>query len=112
MNAEYHANLPASISPDTVMSVYPTQLLEVVLGFVMFTVLWRLRKHEHASGWLFGVYCVMAGIERFIVEFFRAKSDMVGPITSAQVVALGITAVGIVLVTWRNAPSPSLATAR
>jgi len=112
LNAEFHANLPASISPDTVMFVYPTQLIEVVLGFVMFTVLWRLRKHEHASGWLFGVYCVMAGIERFIVEFFRAKSDMVGPVTSAQLVALAITAVGIVLVTWRNAPSPSLAAAR
>jgi len=112
MNSEFHANLPASISPDTVMSVYPTQLLEVLLGFVMFTVLWRLRKHEHGTGWLFGVYCVMAGIERFIVEFFRAKSDMVGPVTSAQVVALAIFAVGIVLVTWRHSPSPSLATAR
>jgi phosphatidylglycerol:prolipoprotein diacylglycerol transferase len=112
MNAEYHANLPASISPDTVMSVYPTQLLEVVLGFVMFVILWRLRKHTHGSGWLFGVYCVMAGIERFIVEFFRAKSDMVGPVTSAQVVALAITAFGIVLVTWRHSATPSLATAR
>jgi len=112
MNSEFHANLPASISPDTVMSVYPTQLLEVLLGYVMFTVLWRLRKHEHGTGWLFGVYCVMAGIERFIVEFFRAKSDMVGPVTSAQVVALAIFAVGIVLVTWRHSPSPSLATAR
>src|SRR6185369_13751215 len=50
LNAEFHANLPASISPDTVMSVYPTQLLEVLLGFVMFTVLWRLRKHEHGTG--------------------------------------------------------------
>jgi phosphatidylglycerol:prolipoprotein diacylglycerol transferase len=111
MNAEFHANLPASISPDTVMSVYPTQLLEVLLGFVMFTVLWRLRKHEHGSGWLFGVYCVMAGIERFIVEFFRAKSDMVGPVTSAQVVALAITAVGIVIITWRRSAPPALAAA-
>ncbi|MEO8336095.1 MAG: prolipoprotein diacylglyceryl transferase family protein, partial [bacterium] len=107
-----HANLPASISPETVMSVYPTQLLEVLLGFVMFVILWRLRRHTHGAGWLFGVYCVLAGIERFIVEFFRAKSDMVGPVTSAQVVALGITAVGIVLVTWRRPASPSLATAR
>jgi phosphatidylglycerol:prolipoprotein diacylglycerol transferase len=112
MNTEFHANLPASISPDTVMSVYPTQLLEVLLGFVMFVVLWRLRKHGHASGWLFGLYCVMAGIERFIVEFFRAKSDMIGPVTSAQVVALAVAAVGIVIVTWRNAPPPALATAR
>ena len=59
----------------TVLSVYPTQLLEVALGFVMFGILWRMRDHKHAEGWLFGVYCVLAGIERFIVEFFRAKDD-------------------------------------
>jgi phosphatidylglycerol---prolipoprotein diacylglyceryl transferase len=112
MNSEYHANLPASISPDTIMSVYPTQLLEVVLGFVMFVILWRLRRHNHGSGWLFGVYCVLAGIERFIVEFFRAKSDMVGPVTSAQLVALGVMAAGIALMMWRQPAAPSLATAR
>ena len=111
MNSEYHANLPASISPDTVMSVYPTQLLEVVLGLVMFMILWRFRGHRHGSGWLFGFYCVLAGIERFVVEFFRAKSDVVGPLTSAQFVALGVTAVGVVLLTWRRNAPPSIATA-
>jgi phosphatidylglycerol:prolipoprotein diacylglycerol transferase len=112
MNSEYHANLPASMPPDTIVSVYPTQLLEVLLGFIMFTILWRMRRENHGSGWLFGVYCVLAGIERFIVEFFRAKSDMVGPLTSAQIVALGVTAAGLVLVTWRQSATPSLATAR
>jgi phosphatidylglycerol:prolipoprotein diacylglycerol transferase len=112
MNQVYHANLPATLPPDTAVGVYPTQLLEVLLGLVMFVVLWRLRRHQHASGWLFGMYCVLAGVERFIVEFFRAKSDMVGPITSAQLVALVVTAVGILLITWRNAPAPALASAR
>jgi phosphatidylglycerol---prolipoprotein diacylglyceryl transferase len=112
MNSEYHANLPASVAPDTVVSVYPTQLLEVALGLVMFVILWRYRRHTHASGWLFGLYCVLAGLERFVVEFFRAKSDMVGPLTSAQLVALGVSAVGVVLLIWRRAPEQSLAVAR
>ena len=111
MNSEYHANLPAAISPETVVSVYPTQLLEVALGFVMFSILWRLRGHAHQPGWLFGVYCVLAGTERFIVEFFRAKNDMVGPLTSAQFVALAIAAAGILLVMSRRAPAPALARA-
>jgi len=102
MNQEYHANLPASLPLDTVVSVYPTQLLEVLLGFVMFVILWRLRKHAHGAGWLFGMYCVLAGVERFIVEFFRAKSDMIGPVTSAQVVALVVLLVGVALVTTRR----------
>ena len=111
MNSEYHANLPSSIPPDAIVSVYPTQLLEVILGFVMFVILWRLRRHNHGAGWLFGVYCVLAGVERFIVEFFRAKSDMIGPITSAQLVALGVAAAGVVLITWRQSAAPSLAAA-
>jgi phosphatidylglycerol:prolipoprotein diacylglycerol transferase len=111
MNQLYHADLPATLPPDAVVSVYPTQLLEVLLGLVMFGVLWRLRRHQHAAGWLFGMYCVLAGVERFVVEFFRAKGDMVGPITSAQLVALAVAAVGILLITWRNAPAPTLASA-
>jgi len=111
MNAEFHANLPASLSPDTVVSVYPTQLLEVALGVVMFWILWRMRKHEHGAGWLFGMYCVLAGTERFIVEFFRAKGDIVGPLTSAQWMALAIAAAGALLLTTRRTAT-TLAVAR
>jgi phosphatidylglycerol---prolipoprotein diacylglyceryl transferase len=111
MNELYQSNLPATLAPDEVVGVYPTQLLEVVLGLGMFAILWRLRRHTHAPGWLFGVYCLLAGTERFIVEFFRAKSDMVGPVTSAQVVALGVAAAGLLLLTWRRsatlAPAPA-----
>lgn len=106
MRQVYHAALPADLPADAVVSVYPTQLLEVVLGFVMFLILWRMRRHAHASGWLFGWYCLLAGTERFIVEFFRAKSDMIGPVTSAQVIALAVAAVGVVLLTWRRTPAP------
>ena len=109
--AEFHAHLPATLSPDTVVSVYPTQLLEVALGIVMFIILWRMRRHEHRAGWLFGLYCVLAGIERFIVEFFRAKGDVVGPLTSAQWVALAIGAVGVLLLTTRRTTT-TLAVAR
>ena len=111
MNAEFHANLPASLSPDTVVSVYPTQLLEIALGVVMFMILWRMRRHERGAGWLFGMYCLLAGVERFIVEFFRAKGDVVGPLTSAQWVALAIGAVGVLLLTTRRTAT-TLAVAR
>ena len=49
-----------------VVAVFPTQLLEVTLGLGMFFVLWRFRAHKHREGWLFGMYCVLAGAERFI----------------------------------------------
>lgn len=112
MNAAYHANLPASIPPETIMSVYPTQLLEVLLGFAMFGILWRYRKHAHGAGWLFGLYCILAGLERFVVEFFRAKNDVIGPVTSAQLVALGVTAAGIALLASRRSATPALQATR
>ena len=92
-----------------VIPVYPTQLLEVALALVMFAVLWRMRGHKHAEGWLFGVYCAMAGAERFVVEFFRAKDDrFFGPLTLAQVIAIAFMAAGaIIAVSFRSrSPSP------
>ncbi|HEY2064872.1 MAG TPA: prolipoprotein diacylglyceryl transferase family protein [Gemmatimonadaceae bacterium] len=112
MNEVYHAGLPSSYPASFVVGVYPTQLLEVALGLVMFAILWRLRHHRHRAGWLFGLYCVLAGLERFVVEFFRAKSDMIGSVTSAQVVALLVAVAGVVLLTWRRSPAPTLASAR
>jgi phosphatidylglycerol:prolipoprotein diacylglycerol transferase len=86
---------PPGLSPDTVLAVHPTQLYETVLGFLMFLILWRLRDHRHAEGWLFGAYLVLAGVERFAIEFLRAKDDrFFGALTLAQVIALGIIAVG------------------
>jgi phosphatidylglycerol:prolipoprotein diacylglycerol transferase len=89
------------VNPGTVLSVYPTQLIEVVLGFVMFLILWRLRDHDHAEGWLFGVYMVLAGIERFAIEFLRAKDDrFFGIFTTAQLIALAFVVGGVI---WMNA---------
>ena len=102
MAQEFGVAIPPGMSPATVLSVYPTQLFEVTMGLLMFGVLWRLRDHKHAEGWLFGVYCVLAGLERFIVEFYRAKDDrLVVGLTYAQLIALAFVAGGVVLMMLR-----------
>jgi phosphatidylglycerol:prolipoprotein diacylglycerol transferase len=102
MAREFGVAMPAGAGPNTVLSVFPTQLYEVALGLAMFGILWRLRDHRHAEGWLFGVYCLLAGIERFIIEFYRAKDDrLVGGFTYAQMIALGFVVAGTVLIVWR-----------
>lgn len=89
MTSLFNTPAPAGALPSDVLAVHPTQLYEVSLGFVMFLILWRYRDHKHAQGWLFGLYCVLAGIERFLVEFLRAKDDrFFGGMTMAQVIAL------------------------
>ena len=98
MQRDFGVQFPAGTDPGSIVAVYPTQLLEVGLAMVMFGILWRLRDHKHAEGWLFGVYCVLAGLERFIVEFFRAKDDrfLYGGLSLAQLIALGFMVLGAV----------------
>lgn len=104
MAREFGIPLPPGAGPTTVLSVYPTQLFEVAMGLVMFGIIWRLRDHKHAEGWLFGVYALLAGIERFIVEFYRAKDDrLVAGLTYAQLIALAFVVFGVVWLAafWR-----------
>lgn len=107
MARDFGVAIPAGATATTVLSVYPTQLLEVALGLAMFLVLWRLRDHAHAEGWLFGVYALLAGLERFLVEFLRAKDDrLAAGLTYAQLIALGMIALGAAIMLWRRRVGP------
>lgn len=105
MTREFHAVFPATMDPATVVSVVPTQLIEVTLGLVMFSILWRLRRHTHADGWLFGAYAVLAGIERFAVEFLRIKDDRITVLSVAQYIAIGVFVSGLLVMRARGAPA-------
>lgn len=79
-----------------VIPVHPTQLYEVALSTLIFLFLWRIRGHKHSAGWLFMSWLALAGVERFVVEFFRAKDDrFFGVLTLAQLISLAIVTVGI-----------------
>jgi phosphatidylglycerol:prolipoprotein diacylglycerol transferase len=103
MQREFGITPPPGANPTDVLSVHPTQLYEVAMATAMFFILWRMRGHKHAEGWLFGAYMVLAGLERFIVEFFRAKDDrFFGMLTLAQVIALSFVAGGLGWMYWRR----------
>ncbi len=103
MQQMFGVQFPEGTPPTEVIAVHPTQLYETAMGFVMFLILWRFRAHTHKEGWLFGVYCVLAGVERFIVEFFRAKDDrFVGSLTLAQAIAIAIAVVGVGIIATRH----------
>ena len=62
----------------------------------VFMLLWHWRrKAGWGTGALFGLYLVFAGLERFAVEFLRAKDDrFFGPLTAAQVIAIVLAVLG------------------
>lgn len=79
-----------------IVPVYPTQLFEIGLSTLIFVVLWKLRRHDRQKGWLFMLWLTLAGVERFLVEFLRAKDDrFIGVLTLAQIISLGAVAVGV-----------------
>ena len=79
-----------------VVPVHPTQLYEVAISALILAVLWRIRDHGHRKGWLFMLWLTFAGMERFAVEFLRAKDDrFFGAFTLAQMISLAIVAAGV-----------------
>lgn len=105
----FGATVPAGTPPDAVLAVHPTQLYEVGLMFAIFAAVWRVRAHSHGAGWLFGLYLVLAGLERLVVEFFRAKDDrFFGPLTLAQVFSIAVVVLGALLVSrFKSAARPA-----
>jgi phosphatidylglycerol:prolipoprotein diacylglycerol transferase len=100
--------VPPGIDPSTVLAVHPTQLYEVAAMLIAFAVLWSLRKKGRPIGWLFGLYLVFAGVERFLVEIVRAKDDrFLGPFTLAQLTSVIVLGIGVLLLTsWRRTADP------
>lgn len=90
-----------------VVPVHPTQLYETALSLVIFGILWSLAGHRHRKGWLFMLWLVLAGLERFGVEFFRAKDDrFFGSFTLAQAISLVMVVVGMIGMKRLTASTP------
>ncbi len=108
--ASLHVKFPPGTDPLQVVAVHPTQLYETALMFLAFVWLWRLRGHAHGTGWRFGVYLMLAGAERFLIEIVRAKDDrLLGPFTLAQLTSVLLVLVGGFLIRqWRDREAVSL----
>jgi phosphatidylglycerol---prolipoprotein diacylglyceryl transferase len=93
----------------TTDEVHPTPVYETLAMGIAGLVLWRLRDRV-APGVLFGLYLVIAGIERFLIEFIRRNDDVAAGLTQAQLIALAMLALGAgILATRRAAWRPATA---
>ena len=89
LRAVFGMEIPAEIPADQVLAVHPTQLYETAAALAIWWIGWRLLSSERAAG---TVACVVVGllaVERFAVEFLRAKDDrFFGAFTMAQLISL------------------------
>jgi phosphatidylglycerol:prolipoprotein diacylglycerol transferase len=87
---------PPGANPAELVAVHPTQIYETALMMLAFAWLWQLRDQRHAVGWRFGLYLLLAGAERFLIEFVRAKDDrLLGPFTLAQATSVLMIFAGV-----------------
>jgi phosphatidylglycerol---prolipoprotein diacylglyceryl transferase len=77
----------------TTTEVHPTPIYEfLVMGAVTYW-LWR-RRDKVRPGELIGWWALLAGIERFLIEFIRRNEDIVGPFSLAQFVSVVMIVAG------------------
>lgn len=108
---DFGVAVDASIPGYQVLRVHPTQLYETFAASIMFAVLIWLNRRPHRRGLAWGLFLIMLGVERFLVEIVRAKDDrFFGAFTVAQVISVLLVIAGLIL-SVRARPQPVTATA-
>ena len=88
-------------APPTEVRVHPTQLYEIAATLVIFALLvWVVSPRFKREGPLMFAYAILAGIERFLVEFVRTNESVAWGLTSQQWIAVAMFFVGIAGVWW------------
>jgi len=94
----------------TTEPVHPTPVYEALAMGLIALLLWRWR-HRWRPGTLFALYLVLAGAERFLVEFVRRNDAVLLGLTQPQLLSLVSMAAGAAWL-WLRRGAPSAAPAR
>lgn len=93
LRSEFGLAIPSAIPDDRLLRVHPTQLYETALALGIAWLGWRLLKGPRGLQRGRTALAVFAGLalERFVVEFVRAKDDrFLAGLTLAQAISVAI----------------------
>jgi phosphatidylglycerol:prolipoprotein diacylglycerol transferase len=94
---------PRAIAGPPAQPVYPTSVWEAIAAAALFGVLWALRTHPFRAGWLFSLYLVFNGVERFLIEKVRVNPEYhlfgLTP-TQAEIISVVLVVVGLAGLWW------------
>ena len=83
--------------PPTDARVHPTQLYEAAFLAVLAWLLIGWRRKGLADRTVLGRYFLLAGLFRFLLEFVRVNTRVLGPFTVAHLFSLAVAALGVAL---------------
>lgn len=88
----FNVDIPASVPDSEFIAVHPTQIYTVLASLLIFFIAIRIREfYRLKPGALFQITLTMLAVERFMVEFLRAKDDrFFGHFTLAQLISVVI----------------------
>ena len=96
-------NLPWGVKfPGAPEFRHPSQLYEALKNAVIFFILLKVKKPTLKQGCLFGMFLVLYGAMRFLIEFVREPEIMVGPLTMGQMLSIPTIIIGIWLIKRKN----------
>ena len=91
LQREFGVDLPPDASVDALVAVHPTQLYETLAALLIFWFGRRLLAGGAAPGGVVLPVVGLLSVERFLVEFVRAKDDrFIGALTVAQLIAAAL----------------------
>tara|TARA_B110000503_G_C7153219_1_gene416122 strand:- start:1385 stop:2584 length:1200 start_codon:yes stop_codon:yes gene_type:complete len=79
-------------------NAWPTPFYETVMAFIIFGILWSLRKRISVPGVMFSLYLAFNGVERFFIEKIRINPDyhFLGiQATQAEIISVALFISGI-----------------
>jgi len=80
-----------------VPGVLPTAIFEIIMFFILFVIMWSLRKRvTHIPGFMFMMFFVVSGIERFPIEMLRVTERYPSffNLTQAQIISVFMVIIG------------------
>ena len=106
LRAEFHAGMLAPFAR------HPSQLYQAFLeGLVLFCVLWWFSSRPRPRYAVGGLFAVLYGVFRFIVEFVRVPDEGVyvafGWLTKGQILSVPLVLMGLYLL-WLSRRAPTL----
>lgn len=90
------------------VTVHPTPIYESLAMLVIFVILYRMARKPQPGWMVGGWFLVLAGTERFLVEFLRRNPHWLAGLTEAQWVSIFAVVLGVTIMAFIHGRPPAM----